>query len=301
MSAVLVPQLSLSMEDAKVSRWLVGNGEAVVAGQLVVELETDKATVEVEAPDAGVLRIVAPEGAVVAVDGVLAELEPAFTTHDERAEQERNEGDGPRRAGTVASPAARRIAREGGVDLAGLRGSGPGGRIVVTVGSGEQASRVLAFEPGANGASAESAELPLATAENATDCQEVVPQPPIVAHDGTIFIFSELDRAIFALDASLAVRPGWPFTPDGSLEGIGPGQAVDDGGEAGRVVDVLLGREGRGEIRGGGRRLAEGERAVGGVRGVELGDRPGVLRGPRALPRPGPAAGGGERIHGERS
>lgn len=130
MSAVLVPQLSLSMEDAKVSRWLVGDGEAVVAGQLVVELETDKATVEVEAPDAGVLRIVAPEGAVVAVDGVLAELEPAFTTHDERAEQERNEGDGPRRAGTVASPAARRIAREGGVDLAGLRGSGPGGRIV---------------------------------------------------------------------------------------------------------------------------------------------------------------------------
>ena len=149
MSAVLVPQLSLSMEDAKVSRWLVEHGETVAAGQLVVELETDKATVEVEAPDAGVLRIVAAEGEIVAVDGVLAELEPALATQPERAEQEPTAGDGaapptvrdgerpasttdaaPRRSGTVASPAARRIARERGVDLAGLRGSGPGGRIV---------------------------------------------------------------------------------------------------------------------------------------------------------------------------
>ena len=129
MSAVLVPQLSLSMEDAKVSRWLVEHGETVAAGQLVVELETDKATVEVEAPDAGVLRIVAAEGAIVAVDGVLAELEPASTTHGKPAEESR-ESDGPRRAGTVASPAARRIAREGGVDLTALEGSGPGGRIV---------------------------------------------------------------------------------------------------------------------------------------------------------------------------
>ncbi len=77
MTAVLVPQLSLSMEEAKVSRWLVEDGDAVAAGQLVVEVETDKATVEVEAPAAGLVRIVAREGAVVPVDGVLAELEPS--------------------------------------------------------------------------------------------------------------------------------------------------------------------------------------------------------------------------------
>ena len=59
MTAVLVPQLSLSMEEAKVSRWLVEDGAAVTAGQLVVEVETDKATVEIEAQAAGVLRIVA--------------------------------------------------------------------------------------------------------------------------------------------------------------------------------------------------------------------------------------------------
>ena len=141
MSAVLVPQLSLSMEDAKVSRWLVEHGETVAVGQPVVELETDKATVEVEAPDAGVLRIVAAEGAIVAVDGVLAELEPAeqeptageetpLPTAREHAPSAQATDTGPPRSGTVASPAARRIARERGVDLAGLKGSGPGGRIV---------------------------------------------------------------------------------------------------------------------------------------------------------------------------
>ena len=146
MTAVLVPQLSLSMEEAKVSRWLVEDGDAVAAGQLVVEVETDKATVEIEAQSAGVLRIVAAEGAIVAVDGVLAELEPAVPPG---AEEDRTDGaaaapapavDGarsapmvaapPHRSGPVASPAARRIAREQGIELAALRGSGPGGRIV---------------------------------------------------------------------------------------------------------------------------------------------------------------------------
>jgi pyruvate dehydrogenase E2 component (dihydrolipoamide acetyltransferase) len=144
MTAVLVPQLSLSMEEAKVSRWLVEDGEEVAAGQLVVEVETDKATVEIEAPGSGVLRIIAAEGAVVAVDGVLAELEPALAS---RADEERDDRavtasaaavggrrsavDAPRRgSGPIASPAARRIARERGVELADVRGTGPGGRIV---------------------------------------------------------------------------------------------------------------------------------------------------------------------------
>jgi len=145
MTAVLVPQLSLSMEEARVSRWLVEDGAAVRAGQLVVEVETDKATVEIEAQAAGVLRIVAREGAIVAVDGVLAELEAALPS---AASQERADGAGtapvpvahaaesavlaPRagRSGPVASPAARRVARERGIELAAVRGSGPGGRIV---------------------------------------------------------------------------------------------------------------------------------------------------------------------------
>lgn len=153
MTAVIVPQLSISMEEATVGRWLVEDGDAVAAGQPVVEVETDKATVEIEAPAAGLLRIIAPEGAIVAVDGMLAELEPAAP---EPAEAVSIDGDGavarseyvdavspepspapaarvaaePSRPGPIASPAARRLAREREVDLAPLRGSGPGGRIV---------------------------------------------------------------------------------------------------------------------------------------------------------------------------
>ena len=153
MTAVTVPQLSISMEEAKVSRWLVEDGDAVAAGQLLVEVETDKATVEIEAPVAGRLRIVAGEGAIVAVEGTLAEVEEAAPAAPEAVPTDR---DGaaplaasveparpapsppaavgvdvePQQRGQIASPAARRLARERGVELAPLQGSGPGGRIV---------------------------------------------------------------------------------------------------------------------------------------------------------------------------
>jgi pyruvate dehydrogenase E2 component (dihydrolipoyllysine-residue acetyltransferase) len=152
-TAVTVPQLSISMEEAKVSRWLVEDGEAVAAGQLLVEVETDKATVEIEAPVAGRLRIVAGEGAIVAVEGTLAEVEEAAPAVPEGVP---TDGDGaaplaasveparpapsppaavgvdvePEKRGQIASPAARRLARQRGVELASLHGSGPGGRIV---------------------------------------------------------------------------------------------------------------------------------------------------------------------------
>jgi pyruvate dehydrogenase E2 component (dihydrolipoamide acetyltransferase) len=153
MTAVTLPQLSISMEDARVSRWLVADGDMVSAGQSVVEIETDKATIEIEATVDGLLRIVAAEGAIVAVEGVLAELEPAAAgstapgagAHGVALPAEQapapaaapvtvDSGDGagvqPERTGQIASPAARRLARERGVDLTALHGTGPGGRIV---------------------------------------------------------------------------------------------------------------------------------------------------------------------------
>jgi pyruvate dehydrogenase E2 component (dihydrolipoamide acetyltransferase) len=148
MTAVTVPQLSISMEDAKVGRWLVDDGDAVAAGQLLVEIETDKATVELEAPAAGRLRIVAGEGAIVPVEGTLAEVEDAVPAAPEPPAAD-GDRDGPiaasaagapsarpahadarPRQGRVASPAARRLARERGVALASIHGSGPGGRVV---------------------------------------------------------------------------------------------------------------------------------------------------------------------------
>ncbi len=144
MMPVTLERLSISMEDGKVLRWLVSDGAAVESGEVIVEVETDKATIAVESPGRGILRIVADEGAVVAVDGVLGELHggdeqaaalPAAVDRPDEAEP----APGPRapaalpegRDGGAASPAARRFAAERGIDLAGVAGSGPGGRIVV--------------------------------------------------------------------------------------------------------------------------------------------------------------------------
>ena len=157
MTAVTLPQLSISMEDGKVGRWLVADGDEVLAGQLLVEVETDKATVEIEAPTAGLVRIVAAEGSVVPVEGVLAELQPAAPGAATAPPAEPAASTPPsagapvhlppangavvpeRRAGPIASPAARRLAGEQGVELASLQGTGPGGRIVArdVVGSRE--------------------------------------------------------------------------------------------------------------------------------------------------------------------
>lgn len=76
MAELVVPRWGLTMEDAVVVRWLKREGAAVASGEAVVEIETDKATGEVESPVAGrIARIVAPEGATVQPGEVLAEIE----------------------------------------------------------------------------------------------------------------------------------------------------------------------------------------------------------------------------------
>jgi pyruvate dehydrogenase E2 component (dihydrolipoamide acetyltransferase) len=165
-TAVIVPQLSISMEEAKVSRWLVDDGTVVTAGRPVVEVETDKATVEIEAPVAGLLRIVAPEGSIVAVDGVLAELEAEGSAAVEPIPSEPAEDAAPglptvsapfhadtapvgsSRSGPSASPAARRLARERGVDIASVKGSGPSGRVVARDIAGPAVADDRASAPG---------------------------------------------------------------------------------------------------------------------------------------------------------
>jgi pyruvate dehydrogenase E2 component (dihydrolipoamide acetyltransferase) len=136
MVAVTLPQLSLSMEEGKVVRWLVPDGEHVAVGQPIVEIETDKATIEVEAPADGVLRIVAQEGQILAVETTLAEITggaeaPRPVVEPAAPPPPAVKPSAPReRDGHVASPAARRIAAERGIDLASATGSGPGGRII---------------------------------------------------------------------------------------------------------------------------------------------------------------------------
>lgn len=141
MIPLTVPKLSISMEEGKVLSWLVGDGERVSAGQPVVEIETDKATMEVEAPADGTIRIVADAGAVVGVESTIAQIlapgeeEAPGPPPAEEPALAAPSGDGAQQPVTrarkqVASPAARRLAQRLGVDLGGIAGSGPAGRIV---------------------------------------------------------------------------------------------------------------------------------------------------------------------------
>ncbi len=150
---ILMPALSPTMTEGNLARWLKAEGDAVEAGDVIAEIETDKATMEVEAVDEGVLgKIVVPEGsegvAVNAVIGVLlAEGEDAAAIGETpapaqepapAAEPEPQPTAAPPPAAApaapgeriAASPLARRMAAQAGLDLAALSGSGTGGRIV---------------------------------------------------------------------------------------------------------------------------------------------------------------------------
>ena len=120
-SAVLVrmPRLSDSMEEGTIVRWLKSTGNEVTAGESIVEIETDKATMEYEAEAAGVLEILAPEGATVQLGDPIARIAPPGSEPSSSAPAR------PR-----ATPIARRLAAELGVDLGSVRGSGRRGHIV---------------------------------------------------------------------------------------------------------------------------------------------------------------------------
>ena len=152
---ILMPALSPTMTEGNLAKWLKSEGDSVEAGDVIAEIETDKATMEVEAVDEGVLgKIVVPEGsegvAVNAVIGVLlAEGEDADSIESAPAPAEKPEPvaepDPPADAEVVAenalahpssgeriaaSPLARRMAAQAGLDLSTIDGSGPKGRIV---------------------------------------------------------------------------------------------------------------------------------------------------------------------------
>ena len=166
MTDLTMPQLSESMEEGTILRWLKQDGESVAAEEELVEIETDKATVTHAAEAAGTLRILVSEGSTVAVGEVIARVgsasemgeaaKPTATTQeaDEDATPttaaeadvptpppataaveavasapETNGAAQTSDAPAMATPLARRVAREHGVELDALKGSGPRGRI----------------------------------------------------------------------------------------------------------------------------------------------------------------------------
>jgi len=138
---IRVPPLGESVVEASVGRWLKHEGERVAAGEPVVELETEKVSLEVAAPQAGVLqRIARHEGETVRPGDVLglvaevAEEVGAVAAGPQPAAGAPAAAAPPPAAaleGVVppSAPSARRMAAEAGIDLARLQGTGPGGRI----------------------------------------------------------------------------------------------------------------------------------------------------------------------------
>jgi pyruvate dehydrogenase E2 component (dihydrolipoamide acetyltransferase) len=140
-SDVIMPALGMSQETGKVLRWLKSEGDSVTRGEPLLEIETDKVTVEVEAPADGLLAgIRAAAGVDVPVGETIAVLLAAGESLVEPPHPADAVAAAPVTAATapaptrgrrtLASPKARRLAAERGVDLAALPGSGPGGAIV---------------------------------------------------------------------------------------------------------------------------------------------------------------------------
>jgi len=157
-SDVLMPRLSDTMEEGVLSLWLKHEGDTVSKGDALAEIETDKATMELEAYENGVLeKVLVGEGTTVRIGGRLAvigdgsgtgssvaqpEAEPAAAPSPDADSAAANGATAPAPTPAVApasaptsgpvrtSPLARRLAREHGIDLSSITGTGPGGRIV---------------------------------------------------------------------------------------------------------------------------------------------------------------------------
>jgi pyruvate dehydrogenase E2 component (dihydrolipoamide acetyltransferase) len=141
---VIMPALGLAQETGKVLRWLKADGDSVAKGEALLQVETDKVTVEVEAPAEGTLGgLRAAEGDDVPVGEPVAFVlepgesapEPAGATAPrpevrEAVLETSGRADEPRPRHRLASPKARRLAREQGVDLDSVTGSGPHGSVL---------------------------------------------------------------------------------------------------------------------------------------------------------------------------
>ena len=151
-TSMVMPQMGYDMHEGKVVRWLKKEGEEVIRGEVIAEIETDKATVEYEAYTGGVVaKIVAAEGMTIPVGGLIAVLTapgeaipediltdaaldapaeaPPATAAAEVPASAAAAAPGASDEEVRASPLARRMAKERGVDLSSITGTGPGGRI----------------------------------------------------------------------------------------------------------------------------------------------------------------------------
>ncbi len=176
---IIMPSLGAVAEESTLVRWLVSVGDTVSKGQPIFEAESDKATVEIEAPETGIVhQLMAAEGDVILAGTVVGLL---LSPGEASAEQPRLAAEPPSPAApsppaqaalaaprgiggrVIASPLARKIANQRGVDLTVLRGTGPHGRILAA-----DVKDALAAVPAAIRPPATSQPLPLTGVRAAT-------------------------------------------------------------------------------------------------------------------------------------
>ncbi len=168
MPEVIMPRLSDTMEEGVLSRWLKKEGDAVRQGDVIGEIDTDKATMELESFDDGILeKLLVPEGSTVAIGQPLAVIgdgsgsgtasaKPAAgaaaTAPGAAATAPGAAATAPAPWRVLSSPLARRVAAAHGLDPATITGTGPGGRVV----RADVEAAVAAAEsgPGSQGATA---------------------------------------------------------------------------------------------------------------------------------------------------
>ena len=169
-TSVVMPQMGYDMQEGTLVRWLKQEGEEIARGEAIAEIETDKAVIEMEAYASGVvLKAVVAEGSTVPVGDTIAFIgspgepvpdvaapsapvaEPA--PEPEQAAETAEPAAAAAPGAVRASPVARRLAQEKGIDLAQVTGTGPNGRIT--------RDDVVAHESSAAAAPAPAAEAPL--------------------------------------------------------------------------------------------------------------------------------------------
>jgi pyruvate dehydrogenase E2 component (dihydrolipoamide acetyltransferase) len=264
MSDLVMPRLSDTMEEGTILRWLKRDGEHVSRGEALAEIETDKASMTYESDLDGTLHTVAQEGDTLAVGELIARVgeveakaapsreppstaagkEQAATGAGDFAAQAADAATGPApdgpalvRDGAVrearaaagervkASPLARRIARESGIDLSAIAGSGPGGRIVkadVKASLAQRGAAAPAPPAAPAGPAPEAAPAtPAAPAAPATPAAPAAPAIDVTAAKGetTVVEPSRIQRTIARRMAeSKATIPDFTLSLDIDME-----------------------------------------------------------------------------------
>jgi len=191
MIEIKIPKLGLTMESATIARWAVSSGDEVRKDDVILVIETDKVTYEVTAPEDGIIHPAAEEGAVCPVEqvvgyiaadrseyeGLLKKMKAGAPSAEktkgeppeEMPKEKKPEQAGPGSARIRVSPLARVMAREQGLDLSRIKGTGPGGRIV-------RADILAAIEKGPEAVSpvpAQGGVQPLAPSAGKTPLQRI--------------------------------------------------------------------------------------------------------------------------------